>query len=479
MAEPRKGRQTPTQSVVLPYFATKGQEAIDYYNSSGRIAQEWQELLLSDILAVNDDGLWVHTKFGYSVPRRNGKNEIVAIREVYGLLNGEKILHTAHRTTTSSSASKRLASILNGMGYTEIARPKNDMQYKKAYTYSKQFGLEKITILDDGGGSCDFRTRSSKGGLGEGFDLLIIDEAQEYTDDQESALKYVVTDSKNPQTIFCGTPPTTVSSGTVFVKLRTAILSGAKENSGWAEWSVEKKSDVRDRDLWYETNPSLGTILTERSVADEIGTDDVDFNIQRLGLWLKYNQKSAISKAEWAQMKEEKLPKLTGPLFVGVKYGHDGLNVAVSIAVKTKEGKVFIETVDCRDVKVGNQWIMQFLKNPSIQKVVVDGASGQQILADSMKAAKLGAPTLPTVKEIILANSLFEQGIFQMGISHMGQPSVEQIVGNCEKRAIGANGGFGYKAQKEGIEAAILDSIILAYWACSSSKEKKKQRVSY
>ncbi|NLY87361.1 MAG: hypothetical protein GX083_02280 [Clostridiales bacterium] len=34
----------------------------------------------------------------------------------------------------------------------------------------------------------EFRTRSSKGGLGEGFDLLVIDEAQEYTDDQESAI---------------------------------------------------------------------------------------------------------------------------------------------------------------------------------------------------------------------------------------------------------------------------------------------------
>ena len=42
MTEPRKGRQTPTQSVVLPYFTTKGSEAIDLYNSSGRIAQEWQ-----------------------------------------------------------------------------------------------------------------------------------------------------------------------------------------------------------------------------------------------------------------------------------------------------------------------------------------------------------------------------------------------------------------------------------------------------
>lgn len=60
MAETRKGRQTPTQYVTLPYVETHGQEAIDYYNSTGRIAQEWQELLTYDILAVNEEGLWVH-----------------------------------------------------------------------------------------------------------------------------------------------------------------------------------------------------------------------------------------------------------------------------------------------------------------------------------------------------------------------------------------------------------------------------------
>ena len=49
MSEPRKGRQTPTKSVVLPYRETLGQEAIDLYNSTGRIAQEWQELLMSDL----------------------------------------------------------------------------------------------------------------------------------------------------------------------------------------------------------------------------------------------------------------------------------------------------------------------------------------------------------------------------------------------------------------------------------------------
>ncbi len=479
MAEQRKGRQTPTQSVVLPYFATKGQEAINLYNKSGRTAQEWQELLLSDILAVNEDGLWTHTKFGYSVPRRNGKNEIVAIREMYGIIHGERILHTAHRTTTSSSASKRLANILNGMGYTEIARPKNGLKYEKAYTFSKQFGLEKIVLLDEGGGSCDFRTRSSKGGLGEGFDLLVIDEAQEYTDDQESALKYVVTDSNNPQTIFCGTPPTPVSSGTVFTKLRQDTLAGLKENAGWAEWSVEKQSDVRDRELWYETNPSLGTVFTERSVLDEIGSDEIDFNIQRLGLWIRYNQKSAISKAEWGELKVQALPALSGPLFVGIKYGHDSRHVAMSIAVRTKDKKIFVETVDCQEMRAGNQWILAFLKKASVSKVVVDGANGQQILAADMKEIKLKPPVLPTVKDIINANSMFTQGISQSDIAHMGQPSVEQIVGNCEKRAIGSNGGFGYRSLREDIEVAILDSIILAYWMCSTSKEKKKQKVSY
>ena len=53
MTEARKGEQKPTQSVVLPYNETKGQEAVDIYNSSGRTAQEWQELMLCDILAVN------------------------------------------------------------------------------------------------------------------------------------------------------------------------------------------------------------------------------------------------------------------------------------------------------------------------------------------------------------------------------------------------------------------------------------------
>ncbi len=192
MPEVRYGRQTPTRSLILPYAKTHGEEAVSLYEETGRTPQEWQTLLLFDMLAVNEEEIWTHSKFGYSVPRRNGKNEIVAMREMYGLASGEKILHTAHRTTTSHSAWERLCELLDSA--------------QIAYTSIRATGRERVKLAD--GGTVEFRTRSTKGGLGEGFDLLIIDEAQEYTEDQESALKYVVSDSKNPQTVFCGTPPT-------------------------------------------------------------------------------------------------------------------------------------------------------------------------------------------------------------------------------------------------------------------------------
>ena len=277
----------------------------------------------------------------------------------------------------------------------------------------------------------------------------------------------------------CGTPPTAVSAGTVFTKMREAVLRGDTINQGWAEWSVENMTNVKDVDTWYFTNPSLGQGLTERAIYDEITSDDIDFNIQRLGLWLKYNQKSAISENEWNALKCEALPVFTGRLFVGIKFGRDGKNVSMSIAVRTKDKKIFVESIDCRPVRAGNNWILDFLIHADIAKVCVDGANGQQSLKDQMKEYKLKSPLLPTVKEVIAANTAFEQGLFDKNVCHNGQPSLVQAISNCEKRAIGTNGGFGYKAQKEEIEIGLLDSAIMAYWMCLNTKEAKKQRIAY
>lgn len=460
MAKTRIGRQTPTWSAILPYKKSLYKEALTLYESSKRRARPWQQGLLRDLMSVTPKtGLWKHTKFGLAVPRQNGKNEIVLIRELWGLQHGEHIIHTAHRTDTAHKAWERLLDRVAAAGLTIAS------QYKAR-------GKEHIEL--DNGGKIEFRTRTSSGGLGESFDLLVYDEAQELADDQDAALKYTIAASHNPQIIYLGTPPTTNSAGTVFRKLRDQVRSGKAVDTGWAEWSVEHEADPWDKDVWYETNPSLGQGLSERTVSAEIGDDVLDFNIQRLGLWISYNLKSVFSKAEWEKLAVDTVPELKGRMYIGIKYGKDAASVCLAIAVRTADGRIFAEVVDRRDTRAGNDWIVQFCRKVAghAKRIVVDGASGQQLLCDDMKDAKVQRPYLPTVKEIISANAFFESAVFAGSICHKNQPALAQIVENCDHRPIGSNGGYGYKSILDGADVTLLDSVILAVWAADRFAER-------
>ena len=86
---------------------------------------------------------------------------------------------------------------------------------------------------------------------------------------------------------------------------------------------------------------------------------------------------------------------------------------------------------------------------------------------------------MPTVKEVINANNIFELAITSGSICHMCQPALMQSASNTEKRAIGSNGGFGYKSMSDDIEIALLDSVILANWGIGQIREEVKQRIQY
>lgn len=475
----RIGSQIPTQAIVLRFSESKAQEAVDLYETCGRSAQDWQKLLLTDIMAQNSDGLWVHQKFGYEVPRQNGKGEVLSMREFWGICNGENICHTAHKTSTSHSAFMRLMSILSAAGYVEQGRKKKGhTPPAKSFKATKQYGLEQIFMQD--GGSIVFRTRTEAGGIGESFDLLVIDEAQEYTSTQQNALIYTIAASPNPQTIFCGTPPTVQSKGDVFVNLRKRVLSGNAFDTGWAEWSVySKPEDMMDADLWYETNPSLGTILKERTIRSEDVGNPLDFIIQRLGYWHSYELKSEITEADWLSLKVRKTPAFHGKLYAGVKFGSDGVNVSLSIAVRSDNG-IFVETIDCAPQSGGFDWLVRFLTQANVAGVVIDGRGKQEILSESLKASRCKATqTLPTAAEAISAYAAFRQAIDDGTVCHNGQKSVVQAVSNCEKRLIGTNGAFGFRSIKDGVDVSIVESLAFAYWLCANTKEKRKQRIGY
>ena len=193
----RDDNQNPSYTNVVLTKKTKsfGAKAVRLYSLTGQSLMTWQQRQIRAIMAIDNKGQWRHMNYCIGLSRRNGKGEVLAAREMFGLIVlKEKICHTAHRTTTSHDAFNRLYNLLIKAGYQEHSKKKKNMPERSFYA-SKQYGLEHIEI--SGGGVIDFRTRTNNGGLGEGFDLLIIDEAQEYTSKQESALLYTVSASKN------------------------------------------------------------------------------------------------------------------------------------------------------------------------------------------------------------------------------------------------------------------------------------------
>src|SRR5205085_6395080 len=73
------------------------------------IPDDWQTPILSDWLSRRRDGKWCYGRCGLAVPRQNGKNGVIEIRELWGMVVlGEAILHAAHEVKTTRKAFKRL-----------------------------------------------------------------------------------------------------------------------------------------------------------------------------------------------------------------------------------------------------------------------------------------------------------------------------------------------------------------------------------
>ena len=74
-----------------------GEDAADLGVECQLEPDPWQRFALVCCLGVDAEGMWTSPLFGLAVPRQNGKNAVLELRELYGMVVlGERFLHTAH-----------------------------------------------------------------------------------------------------------------------------------------------------------------------------------------------------------------------------------------------------------------------------------------------------------------------------------------------------------------------------------------------
>lgn len=472
-----RGSQEPRIKVEPPRFTTDGDDAALLMQEYGYKLDDWQKNVLDCWLGRDEGGLYNVTSAGLALPRQNGKNVCLEAREFYGLvINGEKILHTAHQVRTSKKSFRRLAAMFTDKRHPEIT------DIVKVIRYTN--GEECIEL--DNGGCIEFSARSRQAARGfDGISLVVYDEAQELTDDQVEAIMATLSASATGtrQLIYTGTPPYPGCPGEVFRRRRSVCMNEPSKRDCWHEWSIcaDKLDDinVEDSSLWYMCNPALGVRLSEEFTAEEQKTMSKDgFARERLGWWppiLEHTEDYAITPALWDSCKSDQT-KPEGKTAYGVKFTVDGSEVCLCGAVITSEGMARISLIDRKPTGFGTQWLADWL-NQRYEKascVVIDGRNGVDVLIDKISGTwKIkGSVIKPGARDVIAAVSLVMDSLNEKTLTwYSEQEELRDSAISSTKRPIGGGWGFG------GDDSAPMEACALALWGAKNSKRDPTRKM--
>lgn len=468
------GEQRP-RVASHPRFAWSHADDAAFLSSAyGLAPYDWQFSILEAWLGVTKSGRWAAGRCGLAVPRQNGKNGLVEIVELFKMIAlGRKILHTAHEVKTARKAFLRLAGFFeNPRHWPELAALVKEIR--------KTNGQEAIVL--DNGASCEFVARSRGSGRGYTVDDLVLDEAQELTDEQLEALLPTMSaaPSGDPQLVMIGTPPGPNSPGEVFTRMRETGVGGKDRRLCWDEWSaVGKRIDVADRALWAANNPSLGAGLHVTVVEDELAQMSPDgFARERLGVWASDQPGAArvFDADDWDEL-ATKDPPTDGTVAYGVKFSPDGQTVAVGVALRPADGPVHVEAVHHRRVAEGTSWLVSWLSEraPDAGLIVVDGKSGAGALVQALrKAGVLQRRILvPTVEQVTSAHAMFLTAVTDKGLSHFaGDTVLTESIGSAGRRKIGNLGGWGLQPVDDG-DVTVAESVVLAHFGALTAKRRR------
>lgn len=461
---------------------------------------DWQQLILDDWLAENG-GRWAHLTCGLSVPRQNGKNADLEVRELFGTVgHHEKFLHTAHQVKTAQKHFRRLKHFFGKQKDDPDARfPELNALVAELRNVN---GQEAVILYDTcqrcsrrrpmckcgnrrwrhddwiDGGTIELVARSQGSGRGFTVDVIVCDEAQDMSDEDQEALLSTSSASplKNPQWIYTGTPPGPKAAGEVFTRIRTEIIAGAKR-ACWHEWSAEPEDDLDDPVTWRKANPGYPhRVLREVVEGERSSLSEDGFARERGGMWAAASTVRVIDEATWKQAADVNSMAIDR-LALAVDVAPDRSVASVGFAGLRPDGTWHAELDEHR---TGTAWIVPWVKarldrNPGIRAVVLDAISPAASLEDDFLAAKIKV-TKTEARDMASACGQFYDGISELWLHHTDQPQVNVALSVARKRPMLSGEAWGWNRKTATSDITPLVAATLALWGAQSAKVKKPRR---
>jgi len=455
--------EAPHRVLVKPHGvrANSWQDVADLSASFGVVLDGWQESILEAAMGERSDATWAAKRVGISVPRQNGKSQLMVARILAGalLLGEKKIVVSAHQQDTAREAFTKLIEIVEAEENVALrSRVKSVMN-----------ALNRESVKFTNGATVQFKARSGAAGKGFSSDCLLLDEAQILGSRAWTSINSTMSAMPNPQVWLLGTPPQAEDDSYTFKMVRASALDGKSTAAAWCEWGVdvdgEEYRDARadlDARRWstaveylcWSGNPAWLTRINKDVVQGEFETYAPErFSQDRLGVWTDDAHASILP--DWSKRKAgtpDAPPAALGVamdvdqawLALGAVLASDVPHLGSVLRVPSRERAKFVAEVARIQGEHGCP-------------VVLDGGGPARVLVDDLESAGVVVTRIDlnghakACADLVLAVETGE-------VEHGGYDELDDAVRAATWRTVGDKRVFG---RKKG-DVSSLEAVTLA-----------------
>lgn len=260
-----------------------------------------------------------------------------------------------------------------------------------------------------------------------------------------------------------------------------------EDSLGLFEWSAAPHRAINDRLGWVEANPSLGYLITERTLASMCRTDpEWVFRTESLCQWPGFTLAGPFppgswDAGRWRGRKGEAPPKIVGKVTAGVALSHDRKTAYIAFAGRNEDGLPQVEIVAQRP---GSEWPAGWLGD-SKRRSRISALAGRKNGPEGALLKKLAAKKwFPVVEgtgedvpewtgefyDLVRVGDTGEDGK-PAGIRHLPQPSLDVAAGNAVIKPVGRR--YVWDAAKSPVDIGALDAATAAVGLLVGTPTKK------
>jgi hypothetical protein len=437
----------------------------DLSRSFGVKLDDWQDLVLQAAMGERSDGTWAADVVGLSVPRQNGKSQLLVARALAGaLLFGEtKIIISAHSQDTAREAFSKLLDMRD-------RSPALDERIEKVMN-----ALNREFVKFKNGAVIQFKARTVSGSRGFSCDCLLLDEAQILGMPAWVSIRSTMSARPNPQVWLLGTPPTPEDNGEVFTAVRDSARKGKANRTAWLEWAADPAADPALEETRASANPAWHTRINHEVVQGEFETYPPSrFALDRLGIWREDQVSAVIPGAVWAGLATP-TPPPGDPTAYGLDMSPDRV---VSVAVCVPDGESRHVEVAALDRVSDTQGVVDWLAQRAGSRVpvVVDSQSPAAAMVPALRARRVKV-NVTSASDMGKACGGFYDAAHEGRLTHFDQQQLNAALAGARKRPIQQAGAWGWDRKDGSVDISCLVAATLAWYGAGLTKPRTNKAI--